>query len=66
MTYSLDDIEPGQRVEVLMHRGEADVWYRGTTAERGRVILDDGFPYGSPPGPQVAEPAEIADWRPIR
>ena len=49
----------GQRVEVLLHRGEVDVWYAGT-AEGGRVRLDT-YPHGD----SVVEPDEIADWRPI-
>ena len=28
-------MRPGQRVEVLWHRGEADVWYRGTMLRAG-------------------------------
>jgi hypothetical protein len=50
----------GQRVEVLLDRGEADTWYAGTAFDGGRVTLDD-----NPHGPPIAEPADITDWRPL-
>lgn len=40
------DQKDGDRVEVLLNRGEADVWYAGT-AEGVNVRLDD-YPYGEP------------------
>jgi hypothetical protein len=49
----------GQRVDVRLHLGEADVWYAGTALHGNRVQLDD-YPYGA----SIAEPGEILDWRP--
>jgi hypothetical protein len=49
----------GQRVEVRLQRGEADVWHTGTVLHGDRVQLD-AYPGGLP----IAEPAEITDWRP--
>ena len=52
----------GQRVEVLWHRGEADVWYRGAMLEGGRVAIDDPT-FFVIDGPFVLEPEEIAELR---
>jgi hypothetical protein len=49
----------GQRVEVLLHPVEADVWYAGTALHGKRVQLDD-----YPNGPSIAGPGDITDWRP--
>ena len=54
-----EGMRAGQRVEVLLHRGEADVYYPGTALAGGRVQLDD-YPYGAP----IVEPGDITDWRP--
>lgn len=48
----------GQRVEVLLHRGQADVWYRGTVIDGGRVRLDT-CPHADP----TIEYEMIAVWR---
>lgn len=53
-------MEPGQRVECLLNRGEADVFYPGTAIDAEHVRLDD-YPYGEP----VVGPGDIADWRPL-
>ena len=55
--------QPGQRVEVLWHRGEADVWYPGTMLEGGRVRFDESFPFVGDGLPFILEPEEIADCR---
>ena len=58
------DMRPGQRVEVLWHRGMADEWYPGTVLEGGRVEIDDPGLFVIA-GSVVLEPEEIAEWRPI-
>jgi hypothetical protein len=57
-------MEPGQRVEVLWHRGEADGWYRGLMLAGGRVKLDEPFDFVSD-GPFILEPEEIAEVRAV-
>ena len=50
---------PWLRVEVLLKRGEANVWYQGTI-EGDRVRLDD-YPHGQ----EIARLDDIFDWRPL-
>ena len=59
------DYEPGQRVEVLWHRGDEGVWYQGTGLSGGRVKFDESFPFVSE-GAFILEREEIADWRPLQ
>lgn len=61
----MNRMRQGQRVEVLLHRGMADVYYPGVAIADGRVLLEDGFPYGDSPGALLVEASEVADWRPV-
>ena len=56
-------MRPGQRVKILWHRGEADVWYSGTVLVGGRVKFDEPFPFVGDDKPFVLEPEEIAECR---
>jgi hypothetical protein len=58
----MDPMTNGQRVEVLWHRGEADVWYRGVLLEGGRVQFDEPYPFMHD-GPFILQPEEIAALR---
>ena len=57
------EMQRSDRVEVVWHPGEADVWYRGTPLDDGRVHLDDYIPF-APEERLVLEPEEIAGLRP--
>jgi hypothetical protein len=59
------DMEEGQRVEVRLHRGAADVWYGGTVvdAHSQRVRLDSGTELE---GEGYVDADTIAEWRPMR
>ncbi len=59
---SNNHLQPGQRVEVLWHRGDADEWYAGTMLEGGRVQLDHYIPF-APEERLILESEEIASWR---
>lgn len=54
----MDTMKDGDRVEVLLNRGEADVWYAGTI-EGDNVRLDD-YAHGEP----LATPADITYMQP--
>jgi hypothetical protein len=56
-------VKPGDRVEVLLHRGMADVWYSGAALAGGAVQLDP-HEYDWPLELR-AEPADICERRPI-
>ena len=60
-----DQIALGARVEVLWHRGEADVWYPGTMLEGGRVQFDEPYPFVGDDLPFILEPEGIAAGRPL-
>jgi hypothetical protein len=57
------EVENGQRVQVLLHRGMADTWIPGTVLDwrEMKVQLDE-----DPPGmARIVSESDIADWRPV-
>lgn len=56
----VDEAKPGDRVEVLLHRGEADVWHSGTVLAGGGVSLDEP---DDTDGSAIVNPEAIAEWR---